>query len=178
MIYPATMPGITYAIWAKSGFEIMGSRGKLPWPRIQADMDFFRKMTDGAVMIMGRKTYDSLPPKFDPGNRILIVVTSMYKVRRPTTPATIMVGNVDWAHALASNMNKPIFIIGGAQIFDTMHHYVTKAFVTEIRADYPGDVTAPGFVHDRGRWQRHALAINVLDANTGIFIDIHQYRRL
>lgn len=119
---------------------IIGSDGKLPW-HIPADMENFRKLTGSYPVIMGRKTFDSLPG-FLPG-RTHIVVTSDKKT---LPPGAYGAASPDEALEMAG-MTSPyrIWIIGGAGIYAHFLPLASQIDITHIDADMDGDTTFPVF---------------------------------
>lgn len=122
--------------------KVIGNKGQLPW-HIPEDMKRFRELTTGNVVIMGRKTYDSLPDKYRPlPNRVNIVIT-----RNKNFPdkGIIICDSVNEALTEAKNYNKEIFIIGGAQIFEQSIRYADKLYLTVIKGKFEGDVFFPDY---------------------------------
>src|SRR3954465_16084177 len=95
--------------------HVIGKNNDLPW-HLPDDMKYFMQTTKGHVVVMGRKNYESLPPKYRPlADRTNIVVT------RQTTyhaPDCVIVNSLEAGIRLAKGANeKELFIIGGAEIF-------------------------------------------------------------
>lgn len=79
------MPNVNIIV-AYNDHRVIGNKGDIPW-KIPADMKRFKELTNGGVVIMGRKTWDSLPPKFRPlPNRINIVLTRQKNEPYTTEP--------------------------------------------------------------------------------------------
>ncbi len=98
-------------IAARSRNRVIGKDGQIPW-HIPADLKRFKELTTGNVVIMGRKTYESIGKPLP--NRVNIVVSSSLA----TAPEDVWtVSNFEKALEVASDWNKPIFIIGGQQIY-------------------------------------------------------------
>lgn len=116
--------------------------------RIPRDMKRFQNNTIGHTLIMGRKTYESLPDGRRPlPNRINIVITS-----KPNTDDVITATNPTDAVSKAENIGNPIMVIGGASIYKQLYQkcnflYVTKIFKTydNVDAYFPNLDEAPGF---------------------------------
>ncbi len=115
----------------------LGKNNKLLW-HIPEDFKRFKDLTSGNVVIMGRKTYESLPEKFRPlPNRINIVVT-----RNPnftTIHQLIVVGSIEEAIRQAQDKmsSKEVFIIGGASIYEQGIKYADKLYLTLVEKEYP-----------------------------------------
>jgi dihydrofolate reductase len=135
-----------HLIFAKARNGVIGHNNTLPW-HLPEDLAHFKQTTQGCPVIMGRKTWDSLPSKFRPlPGRLNIVITRQS----------------DWhaagaltAHSLehACTLCPPesdAWVIGGAEIYAQAAPRASSAVVTEIDADFAGDAFAP--VLD-GNWQ-------------------------
>ncbi len=135
-----TSPNI-HLIFARASNGVIGSDGRLPW-HLPEDLAHFKRTTLGCPVIMGRKTWDSLPPKFRPlPGRLNIVVT-----RQPHWQAEGAVRAGSLAEALAACAdNADAWVIGGAEIYAQALPLARSAVVTEIDADFDGDAFAPEF---------------------------------
>jgi dihydrofolate reductase len=119
----------------------IGKDGKLPWPHNSADMKWFRDCTNGHVVIMGRKTWESLGSKKLP-NRTNIVITR-----------SEIAGNPDGTyHGEMSTLvqmikmeypDLKIWIIGGADIYKQALPLCEHIYVTEFPGDYQCDAFVP-----------------------------------
>jgi dihydrofolate reductase len=122
-------------IYARAANGAIGNEGDLPW-RLPADLKRFKSLTMGKPMIMGRKTFESLPGLL-PGRRHIVLS------RRDDVQAegVTMAGSVQQALALAAegNDSSEVAVIGGAAIYDVFMPLATRIEMTQIHADYPGD---------------------------------------
>lgn len=126
-------------IYARGRNGVIGKDGGLPW-HLPEDLAHFKQVTMGCPVIMGRKTWDSLPPRFRPlPGRPNIVVTRQadWKAEGATRA-----GSVPEAIALCAG-HPQTWVIGGAGIFAQALPLADTAEVTEIEADFEGDVIAP-----------------------------------
>ncbi|GAK44848.1 dihydrofolate reductase [Tepidicaulis marinus] len=138
---------------------VIGQGGDLPW-KISGDMRHFKAVTLGKPIIMGRKTWDSLPRKPLPG-RPNIVVTGQAGFQ---AEGAEVAGSVDEALARGAALARElgvdeVAIIGGAQIYRAAFPKATRLYITEVHACPEGDVHFPAF--DEGEWHevsrtRHA----------------------
>jgi dihydrofolate reductase len=128
-------------ILARARNGVIGKDGVMPW-HLPEDLAHFKKVTLGCPVIMGRKTWDSLPPKFRPlPGRANIVIT-----RRADWQAEGATRAASLAQALALCGDVPAaWVIGGAQIYAQAKAMAHVAEVTEIDADFAGDAFAPDF---------------------------------
>ena len=113
----------------------IGNKGKLPWPKIGADMQRFRNATLGHACIMGRKTFESLPCVLD--QREMLVVTTRYKdMQRFYKQGMIFVPDYDIARKMAPDA----FVIGGLSAYKALLPYVQECLFTLILAEHGADV--------------------------------------
>ncbi|MGC4932675.1 dihydrofolate reductase [Gordonia sp. DT30] len=119
------MSGITL-IWAQDRVGAIGRDNTIPW-RVPEDMAHFREVTGGNVVVMGRKTWESLPPRFRPlPGRRNIVVTRSAAYR---SEGAEIVHTVSEALALAG---AEAVVIGGSEIYSAAIDQATHLRVTEI----------------------------------------------
>ena len=108
---------------------------------IPADMKFFKEMTMGKTVIMGRKTLESFPKKQPLKGRRNIVIT-----RDPSyeAPGAVVVHSFEEARAAASDVpEEEAFVIGGGEIYAGMLPYCGTAYVTKIDYAYESDTAFP-----------------------------------
>ena len=130
-----------HLIFARAANGVIGKHNALPW-HLPEDLAHFKKITLGCPVIMGRKTWDSLPPKFRPlPGRLNLVVT-----RQPDWKAE----GALTAHSLKDACGQcaevsDAWVIGGAEMYAMALPLARTALVTEIEADFEGDAYAPVF---------------------------------
>ncbi|CAN5157762.1 hypothetical protein BH11PAT4_BH11PAT4_4380 [soil metagenome] len=120
----------------------IGLNNQLPWPQIRADMAYFRQLTTGHPVILGSRTFDSLPENFRPlPNRTTIEVS-----RQKTMAGSIESGHVvqgNFVDALATASQSPgadeIFLIGGGQLYKELVPACTKVYRTRIDGSFEAD---------------------------------------
>ena len=126
-------------IYARAANGVIGQGNQLPW-HLPEDLAHFKRTTLGCPVIMGRKTWDSLPPRFRPlPGRLNIVLT------RETGWAA---EGASVAHSLAAALalcpsGGQAWVIGGAQIYAQALPLASTVVVTEIGRDFEGDAFAP-----------------------------------
>ena len=128
-----------HLIYARARNGVIGAQNTLPW-HLPEDLAHFKRTTLGQPVIMGRKTWDSLPPKFRPlPGRLNIVVT-----RQPDWQAegALRAGSIDEAMTLCP-ADAQAWVIGGAEIYAQAAPRASSAVVTEIDQDFEGDAFAP-----------------------------------
>jgi len=131
-------------IVARAQNGVIGRDGKLPW-HLPADLKRFKALTMGTVMVMGRKTFESLPGLL-PGRRHIVLT------RDPDWSAE----GAEVVHSLEEAVQRagedPISIIGGAHVFELFLPLVRRIELTEVLADVPGD-TLIDDPRDGGHWR-------------------------
>jgi dihydrofolate reductase len=130
-------------IYARARNGVIGDNNSLPW-HLPQDLAHFKRLTTGAPVIMGRKTWDSLPPRFRPlPGRANIVVT---RQRDWHSDGALAADSLDWALAVCASLQprpNDVWVIGGAQLFAAALPLANRAIVTELAQDFDGDVFAP-----------------------------------
>jgi len=141
-------------VWAQARDGVIGKDGAIPW-RVPEDMAYFKQVTLGRPVIMGRLTWDSLPPRFRPlpGRRNIVVTRDPAWSAEGATIAM----SIDEALDLARGEGGEVVVMGGAQIYAAALPHATRLLVTEIDLDIDGDAHAPRIgsewrVEDEGAW--------------------------
>jgi dihydrofolate reductase len=132
-------------IWAQARHRVIGLNGTMPW-HLPEDLAHLKRTTLGCPVIMGRKTWDSIPAKFRPlPGRTNIVLTRQADWQENGAQR---VGDLQEALSFCKQLaSQPdtVWVIGGAQIYAQALPLAHKAVVTEIEADVAGDSFAPQF---------------------------------
>ena len=123
---------------AKAKNNIIGKENKLVW-NLPADLKHFRELTTGHVIIMGRKTFESLGRVLPNRKHIVFSQNPDFKVNDE---------NVQVVHSMLEiqeyiENEEENFVIGGAMIYNLLMPYVTKMYVTEIDEEFEGDSFFP-----------------------------------
>jgi dihydrofolate reductase len=155
-------------IWAQSASGVIGRAGRIPW-RLPEDLARFKDLTLGHTVVMGRRTWESLPARVRPlpGRRNVVLTRQADYVASGADIVTslddALVGDVVW-------------VIGGAEIYPVALPYAARCEITEVDIDLPredDDAIAPvldeGWAAEDGNWQ-------VSDA--GLRYRFSSYRRL
>ena len=159
-------------IYARAANGVIGLNNQMPW-HLPEDLAHFKRTTLGCPVLMGRKTWDSIPAKFRPlPGRANLVITRQK----------------DWhaegalvAHSLAEGIalalahcteGKDLWVMGGADIYAQAAPHADEAVVTEIEASYEGDAFAPQLSSD---WQEVSRESHV--SLTGLKFSFVTYRK-
>lgn len=155
-------------IWAQARGGVIGRGGVMPW-HLPEDLAHFKRVTLNHPVIMGRKTWDSIPPRFRPlpGRRNIVVTRQGDLNQIGLEPAS----SLREALQLCENAEQ-VWIIGGAQIYAQALPLADELVVTEIDADIDGDAFAPAIGPE---WQ--AVARQPLVAGNGMRLAFVTWRR-
>jgi dihydrofolate reductase len=124
-------------ILARADNGVIGRDGRLPW-RLPADLRRFKALTMGKPMIMGRKTFDSLPSLLPGRSHIVLTRDAGW-----SAPGAEPVASVDEALALAGPGD--VMVIGGVAVFAMFLPRADRIELTEVHLDAEGDVVMPPF---------------------------------
>jgi dihydrofolate reductase len=124
---------------------VIGKDGGIPW-HISEDLKRFKALTMGHTVVMGRKTWDSLPKKPLPG-RANIVVTRQRDWHAEGATAASSLG------AATAGTSGQVMVIGGAEIYERALPLATRIELTEVHRDFDGDAQ---FLFDRSGWHETA----------------------
>lgn len=155
-------------IFARASNGVIGRNNTLPW-HLPEDMAHFKRMTLGCPVIMGRKTWESLPAKFRPlPGRLNVVVT-----RQPDFVAegAQVAHSIEQAARLCPT-ESTAWVIGGAELYAQALPLAVEAVVTEIDAAFEGDAFAPHLGPD---W--HEVARESHTASQGLAFSFVTYTR-
>ncbi|WP_432506861.1 dihydrofolate reductase [Kineococcus arenarius] len=126
-------------VWAQSPDGVIGDGGRLPW-RVPEDLAHFKRLTAGATVLMGRATWDSLPPRFRPlpGRRNVVL----------TRDRSWSAEGAEVAHDLDAALDDAldggdVWVAGGGQVYRAALARADLLVVTDVDVRVPGDTTAP-----------------------------------
>lgn len=124
-----------FLVAAMAANRVIGREGAMPW-HIPADLRRFKSLTTGKPMIMGRKTFDSLPGLL-PGRRHIVITRD----RAWQADGAEVAHGLDEAVALANAAH--IAVIGGGEIYALALPRAARVELTEIEAEFAGDTRMP-----------------------------------
>ncbi len=154
-------------VWAQSTSGVIGRNGDIPW-HVPEDLARFKQVTVGRTVVMGRRTWDSLPARVRPlpGRRNVVL----------SRQADFTADGAEVVGALDNALTDPqAWVIGGAQIYQLALPHATRCEVTEIEIDLvldDEDALAPmldeTWLGETGEWQV---------SRSGLRYRFHSYRR-
>ena len=128
---------------ARASNGVIGRDGTLPW-HLPADLRHFKAVTMGTAMIMGRKTFESLP-KLLPGRRHIVLTRDTGW----SAEGAVVAASPKQALALAGE--ESVSIIGGAEVFALFEPVASAIELTEVHGEIEGDTVLPPF--DQEQWR-------------------------
>lgn len=159
-------------VWAEARGGVIGRDGQMPW-HLPEDLAHFKSETLGSPVIMGRRTWQSLPERFRPlPGRENIVVTRDSKFEAPG--ATVENSLESALVRAAASTDKPVCVIGGGELYRASMSVATELVVTRIELDVPdADTFAPVI----GPEWRRVDAGHTLASSEGLEYRFERYRR-
>lgn len=162
-------------IVAVSDNNVIGKDNKLIW-HLPDDLKFFKETTEGHVVIMGRKNFESIPEKYRPlPNRTNIVITRQTDY---VADGCVVVNSVENALAKSKEFEgKRLFIIGGGEIYNycLKNNLVNSMYISRVHTTVEGDTHFPDI--DDEKWRKIELRKVIKDAKNVFDFTIYQYIR-
>jgi dihydrofolate reductase len=145
---------ITVGPVARARNGVIGRAGDLPW-RLKSDLALFKATTLGKPVIMGRKTWESLPRRPLPGRLNIVITRDGSYEEEGKAKGALVCERFDDAIQIAREQAEEdgvdeVCVIGGADIFAIALPRATRLYITEVDAEVEGDVSFPPF--DESRW--------------------------
>ncbi len=141
--------------------------------RIKEDMRYFKEKTTGNVVVMGRKTLDSLPGGEPLPDRVNIVLTRNKSFSREGVTA---VHSLDELFDELKKYDCAVYVIGGGEIYRTLLPYCGRAYITRINAEREADVFLPDLDRDE-KWQK-TIHGETQTSRTGLEYSFDVYERI
>lgn len=162
------MPATLALIVAVAQNRVIGREGALPW-RIPEDLRRFRALTTGHTVVMGRRTWESLPHPLPGRQNIVVTRDPAYRAA-----GAIVARTLDDALARAE-CPPPVFCIGGGELYRSALPVSQVAYVTEIARTFDGDATFP--VLDPHEWRETAREPRVQEDGAPLHYAFVTYER-
>jgi dihydrofolate reductase len=166
-------PLVLIAAVARNG--VIGRDGQMPW-HLPADARHFKQLTAGCAVIMGRRTWDSIPERFRPlPGRLNIVVT---RQSGWAAAGAVAAPSLDAALAQAREhaaRGQRIFVIGGVELYALALPLANELELTEIHADMPGETRFPPW--ERSRFHELRRESHAQAEDNPVAFDFVTYRR-
>ena len=141
-----------FAIVAMDKGRVIGKNGDLPW-HLPEDLKYFSTMTKGHAVLMGRTTWESLKPEYQPLPKRLNIVCSTNpdlldcppQVLRTNDPVSFI---KDFREDKIQTPTDTLWIVGGAKVYAATLPYIDKLYLTLIESLHDGDTFFPSFEND------------------------------
>jgi dihydrofolate reductase len=117
----------------------IGKDNQLPW-HLPADLQFFKRVTMGHPIIMGRKTYESIGKPLPGRENIVVTRNQEYKLEGCT-----VIHSVEALIKFAEEKKEEVFVIGGAELFKATFSNTDRLYITMIEHEFEGDTFFPEF---------------------------------
>lgn len=125
--------------------QLIGKDNDLPW-RLPADLAYFKRVTMGHPIIMGRKTYDSIGRPLPGRENIIVTRDTSYKAE-----GCKVIHSIEDIVKMSEETDQELFVIGGAEIFKEILPHSDRLYITEIEEEFEGDTYFPAF--DKDEWK-------------------------
>ncbi len=123
--------------------RLIGKNNDLPW-RLPADLAYFKKITMGHVIVMGRKTFESIGKPLPGRENVIVTSQQDYKVEGAS-----IVHSIEELLQLDED-SKEVFVIGGAHLYEQTLAHAHRLYLTEIQEQFEGDAYFPQI--DERKW--------------------------
>lgn len=154
---------------ARAGNGVIGRDGGLPW-RLPSDMRRFRELTSGHTVVMGRRTFESIPDRYRPlPDRRNLVLSSNPDWRAPGAEVF-----ADLATALDA-CDGDCFVIGGERTYREALPLADRVYATEVEGEIDGDVFFPGLA--QGEWRCIERSERVVENEHGFTFCVYERER-
>lgn len=120
--------------------NVIGMKGEMPWPKMSADLRYFKEKTMGKWCILGRKSYNSLGNKVLPGRKFIVITRDKDFI----SSDSLVVNNIEEAmHHPAIQHEEEVMILGGGEIYRQSLPQTDRVYLTRIDAAFEGDTWFP-----------------------------------
>lgn len=124
--------------------RVIGKDNQLPW-HLPADLKYFKKITMGHPIVMGRKTHESIGKPLPGRENIIVTRNNTY-----TADGCIVIHSMDELLQLKERAGE-VFVIGGAELFHTLFPYADRLYITQIEHEFEGDTYFPQYKEEDWR---------------------------
>ncbi|MDN4072340.1 dihydrofolate reductase [Fictibacillus terranigra] len=129
-------------VFAMDENRLIGNRNELPW-YLPADLQYFKKVTMGKPIVMGRKTFDSIGKPLPGRENIILTRNESFQAEGCT-----IIHSVQQA---LERKEEEVCVIGGAEVFSLFMPYVQRMYITKINESFQGDTYFPEI--DESEWK-------------------------
>ncbi|MFS0764562.1 dihydrofolate reductase [Peribacillus phoenicis] len=126
--------------------RVIGNNNKLPW-HLPADLQYFKKVTMGHPIVMGRKTFESIGRVLPGRENVIVTRNQDFKAE-----GCVVLHDIAEIKMFADTRDEEVFVIGGAEIFKEILPFTDRLYITEIHETFEGDTFFP--VNDENEWDK------------------------
>lgn len=149
--------------------RIIGKNNQLPW-HLPADLKFFKKVTMGHPIVMGRKTFESIGKPL-PGRENIIVTRNSSYLAHGCSVFHSLEELIKWS----KEKEEEVFFIGGAELFKETFPYADRLYITMIDHEFDGDTYFPEF--EESMWKRTSTEVGEKDEKNPYHYSFNIYER-
>ncbi len=147
---------------------LIGKNNTLPW-RLSADLRYFRRVTMGNAIIMGRRTHQSIGKALPGRKNIVVSANSNYHAQG----CTVIHSMADALQVCKST--REVFIIGGASLYQQLLPHIDKLYLTLVHTKLKGDSYFPQW--DKAKWRQLSREDHLADSNNNYDYSFIVYQR-
>ncbi|PEZ83937.1 MULTISPECIES: dihydrofolate reductase [Bacillaceae] len=140
--------------------RVIGKNNELPW-HLPADLQYFKKVTMGHPIIMGRKTFESIGRVLPGRENVIVTRNQDFKAE-----GCVVLHDIEQIKTFADSRDEEVFVIGGAEIFKEILPVTDRLYITEIHETFEGDTFFP--VIDENQWDK-------ISSNSGSIDEKNRY---
>lgn len=149
--------------------RVIGKDNHLPW-RLPEDLKFFKRVTMGHPIAMGRKTHESIG-RLLPGRENMVITRNPYF---QSEGCIVFHSIADFVNYCKKN-EKEVFVIGGAEIFKETLEHAERLYMTVIHHEFEGDTYFPDF--EKEKWELHSCQKGIKDEKNPYDYEFFIYKR-
>ncbi|MEI4802102.1 dihydrofolate reductase [Bacillus sp. NPDC077411] len=149
--------------------RLIGKDNQLPW-HLPADLAYFKKVTMGHPIIMGRKTFESIGRPLPGRTNIILTRNQNYEME-----GCEVIHSIDDVKKMDEQMNEELFVIGGAEIFKEVLPFADRLYITQIEEVFEGDTFFPEINYNE--WEEISATQGVTDEKNPYTYAYHVYDR-
>jgi dihydrofolate reductase len=128
---------------------VIGNHGQLPW-HLPAEQAFFKATTMGHVLVMGRRTYESIGRPLPGRTTVVITADRDWKPAEGLSADVRVASSVQAALQVAEEIDDQVYVVGGAQVYAACLPHVDELLISEVHVEAEGDTLFPAV--DWSQW--------------------------
>ncbi|MDO7488443.1 dihydrofolate reductase [Peribacillus frigoritolerans] len=150
--------------------RVIGNNNKLPW-HLPADLQYFKKVTMGHPIVMGRKTFESIGRVLPGRENVIVTRNQEFKAE-----GCVVLHDIAQIKMFADNHDEEVFVIGGAEIFKEILPFTDRLYITEIHETFEGDTFFPEI--DENEWDEISSNPGSIDEKIDMHMILLFYKKI